>query len=32
VSKFYEREFLDDLKRLSCEPAMVLLRVTDHVP
>ncbi len=32
ISKFYEKEFLEDLRALNCEPASIILRVTDHIP
>lgn len=32
VSKFYEKEFLDDLNKLNCDRPSIILRVTDHIP
>lgn len=32
ITKFYENEFLDDLRNLNCTKPNIILRVTEHVP
>ena len=32
ISKFYEKEFFEDLSLLNCDKPSIILRVTDHIP